>query len=43
VRVVDFPLAGDGRMLWLNASCVGQEVLAYLRAPGAPGADAGGG
>jgi hypothetical protein len=42
VRVVDFPLAGDGRMLWLNASCVGQEVLAYLRAPGAPGADAGG-
>jgi len=42
VRVVDFPLPGDGRRLWLNASCVGQEVLAYLRAPGEPGAGAAG-
>jgi pyruvate,water dikinase len=31
VRVVDFPLAGDGRLLWLNASCIDQRVLCYLR------------
>mgnify|MGYP001384001975 CR=1 FL=1 len=31
VRVVDFPLAGDGRSLWLNASCIDQRVLCYLR------------
>jgi hypothetical protein len=30
VRVIDFPLEGDGRQLWLNANCVKQEVLCYL-------------
>ncbi len=30
VRVVDFPLRGDGRQLWLNANCVRQEALCYL-------------
>ncbi len=30
VHVVDFPLEGDGRLLWLNANCVSQEVLCYL-------------
>jgi pyruvate,water dikinase len=33
VRVVDFPLRGDGRSLWLNADCVRQEALCYLAAP----------
>jgi pyruvate, water dikinase len=33
IRVIDFPLPGDGRTLWLNASCVGQEVLCYLEPP----------
>ncbi len=32
IRVVDFPLAGDGRALWLNASCVAQEATAWLEA-----------
>ena len=32
VRVVDFPLAGDGRALWLNADCVRQAAICYLRA-----------
>jgi hypothetical protein len=31
VRVVDFPLEGDGRTLWLNANCVRQDVLCYLQ------------
>lgn len=31
VRVVDFPLPGDGRALWLNADCVRQEVTCYLK------------
>jgi pyruvate, water dikinase len=35
VRVVDFPLAGDGRTLWLNASCIDQRVLCYLAPPAA--------
>ena len=30
VRVVDFPLPGDPRALWLNASCIDQRVLCYL-------------
>jgi pyruvate, water dikinase len=30
VRVVDFPLPGGERSLWLNADCVRQEVLCYL-------------
>ena len=30
IRVVDFPLAGDARALWLNASCIDQRVLCYL-------------
>ena len=34
VRVVDFPLAGDGRALLLSADSPGQEVLCYL-VPGA--------
>ncbi|HEX9049495.1 MAG TPA: PEP/pyruvate-binding domain-containing protein [Anaeromyxobacter sp.] len=33
VRVVDFPLRGDGRSLWLNADCVRQEAVCYLAAP----------
>jgi hypothetical protein len=33
IRVVDFPLEGDGRTLWLNANCVRQDVLCYLQAP----------
>jgi hypothetical protein len=33
VRVVDFPLPGDGRSLWLNADCVRQEALCYLAPP----------
>ena len=33
VRVVDFPLPGDGRSLWLNASCIDQRVLCYLAPP----------
>jgi hypothetical protein len=32
VRVVDFPLPGDDRALWLHADCVRQEVMCYLRA-----------
>jgi hypothetical protein len=32
VRVVDFPLPGDDRALWLHANCVLQEVMCYLRA-----------
>jgi hypothetical protein len=36
VRVVDFPLPGDRRALWLNADCVRQEALCYLGAPAAP-------
>jgi hypothetical protein len=32
IRVVDFPLAGDPRRLWLNASCVAQEAVAWLEA-----------
>ena len=32
VRVVDFPLPGDDRALWLHADCVRQEVMSYLRA-----------
>jgi hypothetical protein len=35
VRVVDFPLRGDGRSLWLNADCVKQEAVCYLAAPAA--------
>jgi hypothetical protein len=35
VRVIDFPLRGDGRSLWLNADCVRQEALCYLAAPAA--------
>ncbi len=35
IRVVDFPLRGDGRLLWLNASCVRQEALCYLALPAA--------
>jgi hypothetical protein len=30
VRVVDFPLEGDGRALWLNADCVRQAAMCYL-------------
>jgi hypothetical protein len=30
IRVVDFPLEGDGRMLSLSASCVDQAVVCYL-------------
>jgi hypothetical protein len=33
VRVVDFPLRGDGRSLWLNADCVRQEAVCYLAPP----------
>jgi hypothetical protein len=33
VRVVDFPLAGDGRALWLTASCVDQVAVCHLVAP----------
>ena len=33
VRVVDFPLPGDGRRLWLSASGLAQEVLCWLQAP----------
>ena len=33
VRVVDFPLRGDGRSLQLNADSVRQEVLCYLEPP----------
>jgi pyruvate, water dikinase len=33
VRVVDFPLPGDGRSLWLNASCIAQRVVCYLAPP----------
>jgi pyruvate, water dikinase len=32
VHVVDFPLPGDGRPLWLNADCVRQAVVAYFTA-----------
>jgi hypothetical protein len=35
VRVVDFPLPGDGRSLWLNASCIDQRVLCFLAPPAA--------
>lgn len=35
VRVIDFPASGDGRLLWLNASCIDQRVLCYLAAPAA--------
>jgi len=35
VRVVDFPLRGDGRSLWLDADCVRQEALCYLAPPAA--------
>jgi hypothetical protein len=35
VRIVDFPLGGDGRLLWLNANCVRQEALCYLASPAA--------
>ncbi len=35
VRVVDFPRPGDGRSLWLNASCIDQRVVCYLAAPAA--------
>ena len=31
VRVVDFPLEGDGRTLWLNANSFEQKVVCYLR------------
>jgi hypothetical protein len=31
VHVVDFPLPGDRRQLWLNADCVLQRVLCYLQ------------
>ena len=31
--VVDFPLDGDDRLLWLNANCFEQEVLCYLAPP----------
>jgi hypothetical protein len=31
VRVVDFPLPGDGRTLWLHAHCVRQEVICWLK------------
>ena len=31
IHVVDFPLEGDGRTLWLNANCVAQEAVAYLQ------------
>jgi hypothetical protein len=30
LHVVDFPLHGDRRLLWLNAGCVRQEALCYL-------------
>jgi hypothetical protein len=30
VRVIDFPLEGDPRALWLNASCLDQRVRCYL-------------
>src|SRR5512133_2859880 len=33
VRVIDFPLRGDGRSLWLNADCVRQEAVCYLAPP----------
>jgi hypothetical protein len=33
LRVVDFPLAGDGRRLRLNANCVKQQVVCYLEPP----------
>ena len=32
-RVIDFPLRGDGRSLWLNADCVRQEAVCYLAPP----------
>ena len=35
VRVVDFPLRGDGRALLLCANSVRQEVLCYLEPPAA--------
>jgi hypothetical protein len=35
IRVVDFPLAGDARTFWLNASCVAQEALGWLDGPAA--------
>ena len=31
VRVVDFPLEGDGRTLWLNANSFEQKVVCYLQ------------
>ncbi len=37
VRVVDFPLPGDGRRLSLTASGLRQEVLCWLQAPGERG------
>jgi hypothetical protein len=37
VRVVDFPLPGDGRSLWLNASCIDQRVLCFLAPPASHG------
>jgi pyruvate,water dikinase len=33
VRVVDFPLPGDGRALRLEADCVRQEALCHLEVP----------
>ncbi|GEJ58085.1 PEP/pyruvate-binding domain-containing protein [Anaeromyxobacter diazotrophicus] len=33
VRVIDFPLPGDARTLWLDASCVRQEASCYLLSP----------
>ena len=36
VRVVDFPLPGERRTLWLNADCVRQEALCYLAPPPPP-------
>jgi pyruvate, water dikinase len=35
IRVIDFPLPGDGRVLWLNANTVAQEVVCYLASPDA--------
>jgi hypothetical protein len=37
VRVVDFPLPGDDRTLWLHASCVAQTAVCHLARQGAAG------
>jgi pyruvate,water dikinase len=42
IRVVDFPLPKDKRVLWLNANCVKQEVLCYFQQAGSDRATSSG-